>query len=90
MKKINAKLMLVLLICVLFLGGCSKEVSRYEADSSEDESMFVCVEDTYSWAVVYHKDTKVMYAVSRGLYNSGTFTLLVDAQGKPMLWEDEK
>lgn len=89
MKKINAKLMLVLLICVLFLGGCSK-VSRYKADSSEDRSMFVLIEETYGWSVVYHKDTKVMYIVSNGAYNNGTFTLLVDAQGKPMLWEDEK
>ena len=89
MKKINAKLMLVLLICALFLVGCSK-VSRYKADSSEDESMFVCVEETYGWTVVYHKDTKVMYVVSNGIYNNGTFTLLVDEQGKPMLWEDEK
>lgn len=86
MKKINAKLMLVLLICVLFLAGCSK-VSKYKEDSSEDESMFVLIETTYAWSVVYHKDTKVMYAVSSGSYNGGTFTLLVDAQGKPMLWE---
>ena len=89
MKKINAKLMLVLLICVLFLAGCGKKVSRYKSDSSEDRSMFVLIESTDCWAVVYHKDTKVMYAVSNGLYNHGTFTLLVDAQGKPMLWGEE-
>jgi hypothetical protein len=29
-----------------------------------------------------------MYAVSSGAYNGGTFTLLVDENGKPMLWED--
>lgn len=89
MKKINAKIMLVLLICVLFLGGCSK-VSKYKADSSDDQSMFILIEDTAYWSVVYHKDTKVMYVVSDGLYNRGTFTLLVDAQGKPMLWEDKE
>lgn len=92
MKKINAKLILVLLICVLFLVGCSK-VSRYKTDSSEDQSedqsMFVLIEKiAYGWSVVYHKDTKVMYAVSNGIHNNGTFTLLVDAQGKPMLWEE--
>ena len=90
MKKINAKLMLVLLICVLFLVGCSKKVSGYKADSSDDRSMFVLIEKTYAWRVVYHKDTKVMYVVSNGAYNSGTFTLLVDAQGRPMLWEERK
>jgi hypothetical protein len=35
------------------------------------------------------KDTKVMYAVSIGSHNGGTFTLLVDADGKPMIHEGE-
>lgn len=34
------------------------------------------------------KETGVMYAVSNGGYNSGTFTLLVDENGKPLIWED--
>ena len=38
--------------------------------------------------IVYHKETKVMYAVSCGSYNYGNLTVLVDADGKPMLWED--
>ena len=37
--------------------------------------------------VVADRDTKVMYAVSRGGYNCGNFTLLVDADGKPLLWD---
>lgn len=35
------------------------------------------------------EEAKVMYAVSYGTSNCGTFTLLVDADGKPMLWEEE-
>lgn len=47
-------------------------------------------EDYQAWSVVYHKDTKVMYVVTNGEYNGGTyiFTLLVDAQGRPMLWDE--
>ena len=55
----------------------------------EEMSMFICVESTDIWKVVYHKDTKVMYAVSYGYYNKGIFTLLVDKNGNPMLWTKE-
>jgi hypothetical protein len=50
--------------------------------------MFVEIERTSSWKVVYHKETKVMYTVSFNVYNSGNFTLLVNADGSPMLWEE--
>lgn len=49
--------------------------------------MFITVENGDLYKIVYHKITKVMYAVSYGYYNRGSFTLLVDADGKPMLWE---
>lgn len=50
--------------------------------------MFVEVERTMIYRVVYHKDTKVMYTISYGTHNSGAFTLLVDENGDPMLWEE--
>ena len=40
--------------------------------------------------VVYDKDTMVMYTVSEGKYNSGNLTLLVDENGKPLLYQGEK
>lgn len=43
-----------------------------------------------SFRVVYDKDTMVMYAVSEGKYNSGNLTLLVDENGKPLLYQGEK
>ena len=33
------------------------------------------------------KETGVMYAVSCGVYNNGTFTLLVDADGNPLIYK---
>ena len=76
----------VILVAVLLLSltGCASVESE---SSSNDKSMFVCVEITSTWQVVYHRETKVMYAVSAGGYNSGTFTVLLDADGNPMLWE---
>lgn len=81
MKKIVA-LMIVMLAVVLT--GCS-EVE----DKSSDMSEFTIVERTSIWKVVYHKKTKVMYVVSDGTYNHGTFTLLINADGTPMIWEGD-
>lgn len=79
----------VLTVGLLFsLAGYNySEVETEEKVKGDTSSMFVCVEQATSWSVVYHKETKVMYVVSDGFYNHGTFTLLVDADGNPMLWE---
>lgn len=84
MKRLLVVLMLFALCACLFV-GCSgspaveKEVSK--------NSSFVIVEDGASYYVVYHKDTKVMYTISAGGYNCGSFCLLVNADGTPMIWE---
>ena len=80
------KLAYILILSMLLLSGCKRVESVN--DNKEDTSMFVEIEQTGMWEIVYHKETKVMYVVSCGAYNAGTFTLLVDADGKPMLWED--
>ena len=79
-------LALVLLFCLVTCFGCAKAESS--TPSVFDASMFMCVENQADWKVVAHRETHVMYAVSTGGYNRGTFTLLVDADGNPMLWED--
>ena len=82
MKKIIGILLIIVLVCICT--GCA------EVEAEQETSMFVEVERSNIWKVVYHKNTKVMYAVSWSSYNMGTFTLLVDADGKPLLWESEK
>lgn len=85
MKKIIALIIaLMIVVLAVVMVGCS-EVE----DKASDKSEFVIVESTSMWKVVYHKKTKVMYVVSDGTYNHGTFTLLVNADGTPMLWEGE-
>ena len=81
MKKIIALMIVVLAVVTT---GCSEA-----EDKSSDMLEFTIVESTSMWKVVYHKKTKVMYVVSYGTYNHGTFTLLVNADGTPMLWEGE-
>lgn len=89
MKKLLICIVVVLLS--LPLSSCGTTiVEKQNVESKELKSMFVCVEDAFPWKIVYHKETKVMYAVSNGDYNRGIFTLLVDADGKPLLWDGSK
>jgi len=76
----------VILAIVTILSGCDYK----HVDVSEEQgknSRFVIVEKTYTWGVVRDKYTGVMYVVSRGTYNSGNFTVLINADGTPMIWE---
>jgi hypothetical protein len=72
---------------MILLCGCSVANIEKANENQESTSMFIEVEQSMSWKIVYHKETKVMYAVSAGSYNHGTFTLLVNADGTPMLYK---
>ena len=54
-----------------------------------DRSMFVLIEEGATYSIVYHRETKVMYAISAGGYNSGDFTVMVDEEGKPLLYQED-
>ena len=88
MKKIIISFILVTIL-LLSLVGCATSTIETEGQQMEEStiSMFVEVESTTLWKIVYHKETKVMYAISNGGYNHGTFTLLVDSEGNPMTWD---
>ena len=51
--------------------------------------MFVEVGKADISRIVYDRETKVMYAISDSRYNRGSFTLLVDENGNPKLWDGE-
>lgn len=83
------KIFCILLVCILMLTGCKEETIEKIPEKNYDTSMFVEIERTITFRIVYCKSTKVMYAVSHGSYNYGTFTLLVNADGTPMLYEGD-
>ena len=82
------KFFAVLIFAAFAIASCQTP-AREKGVNTNAESRFVVVEKNYSWQVVYDKETMVMYAVSDGGsgYNYGNFTLLVDADGKPLLWK---
>lgn len=78
-----AVVLLAVVILALSLCACSKVESKADSD---EPSMFVRVEYCGAWQIVYQRDTKVMYAISMGGYNAGTFTTLLNPDGMPMLY----
>lgn len=85
MKKII--LVVVLVFLAVILSGCARTVTETKP---ERVSRFVQVEIGSVYSVVYDKETKVMYAVSYYGAGSGVFTLLVNADGSPKLWTEER
>ena len=67
----------------------SNEESNASFVNEESNASFVVVEkelvNGYFYKIAYHKDTKVMYVL--GQYND--FEVMLDANGKPLLWEGE-
>ena len=79
-------LIIITVLTILLATGCAKVENKPEQEPV-DVSRFERVEYTAVWEIVADRETGVMYAVSRGDYNQGTFTVLVDADGKPLIWD---
>ena len=83
MKKLIAILMLAVMLV-----GCGSS-SESDAGDGENQKRFVLVEHTWDYEIMVDSETKVMYVVSNGSYNHGTFTLMVDENGKPLTWDGD-
>ena len=86
MKKTFAVLA-TLMLSVTLMGCSANPAERTYTD--DVPSRFVIIEQSDLWAVAVDQETKVMYAVSAGSYNYGNFTMLVDSDGTPLLYEGE-
>jgi PBP1b-binding outer membrane lipoprotein LpoB len=82
MKKVIA-----ILLTLLMLVGCVK-TTKAESESGKGKR-FATIETGQTYTIVVDRKTWVMYAVSDGSYNHGTFTLLVDKDGSPLIWDGE-
>lgn len=90
MKLSDVKLKLIaiiitLAIVVLFFVGCDNTNNSVKAN----DNMFVTVSANSNYTVVYDKETKIMYTISMGCYNKGNFTVLLNVDGTPKLYEGE-
>ena len=71
---------------IFCITGCSIVTTADKIADPSPKSMLVEVENTIDWRIYYHKGTKVMYIRDS---NGGGFTLMVDEEGKPLLWRGE-
>lgn len=80
-KKIICLALLIALIASLV--GCDDTVN-------DGTHTFTVVEKATYWTIVYHNETKVMYVVSDSSHNytRGVFTVLVNADGTPMIYDN--
>lgn len=76
-----------LLGMIIILGARSEPNSDFVKGNP---SMFVLIEKGEYWNVYYHRETKVMYVMSLSSYNRGNFTVMVNPDGSPMLYENTK
>ena len=81
-------LLLVLPVCLLFT-GCDSQIENIKSENiKEDGHLLVCIDSFYpSYGsyhyVLVHKETKVMYLSVM----DGGLTVMLDKDGKPLLYE---
>ena len=83
------KLIAIVLITLMMLSMTACATKRASEVVKGETSRMIAVEETDAYVIVYDKYTKVMYAISNSGYNYGNFTLLVDATGNPLLYNEQ-
>lgn len=72
-----------LIVLMISLSGC-------EGTSAAEESRMVLIDGSaWEYSIYYDKETKVEYIVKENGHGGTEFTLLVDADGKPLLYGGE-
>ena len=89
MKKKQISLLLVLVMPMLVLCGCDASAKKADDISGEAE-LFVVVDrfivyQGYDYVVLVNKKTRVMYLTQ----TKGGMTVMLNADGSPMLYEGE-
>lgn len=81
MKK---KFIAAIITATLLIAGCSDTANV----SEEQDRMMEKVEDEWGYAIYVDKDTNVMYI--KGTGDGGTFTVMLNADGTPKIWQGEE
>lgn len=87
----NKTLILILLLATI-LSGCGERTIQNEAKKEQESynAYFIRISSEYGGDIIYDSRTGVQYWRSSGAYNTGTLTLLVDVDGKPLIYKEEK
>lgn len=87
MKKIIS-VVLIITFMLLLLVGCSESTKQSNNENTYEKYGFITIMRSGDYNIVYQNETKVMYVISTGYCNAGNFIVLVDENGKPMLYKE--
>lgn len=79
---------IMIMLSALLLCGCDSETETIKVLNPNYTERFVTLEEYFYGDVVVDTRTGVEYWLSGGANNSGTLTVLVDADGKPLICEE--
>lgn len=90
-KEVIKKIIISVLIMagIVLAGWLLKDVTI--SNNYAENERFIQIYNQYSkdgFRIYYDKETKVMYLIS-DIYKGGGITVLVDQEGKPLLYEGE-
>lgn len=85
MKKIIISLLII--IGIVLTGWLLKDVTI--SNNYAENERFVIIQQEYNGKVMYDKETKVKYFMYGGYKVGGGITVLVDKDGKPLLFGEE-
>lgn len=81
-KILKISVLVIMIIVTMFaLSGCAET-------TGSNQKRFVHLNRETNFSIYYDTETKVEYAVSESSSNYGNVTVLVDADGKPLLYND--
>ena len=86
MKKIIISLLII--IGIVLTGWLLKDVAIPNVNATDDRFIEIYKQYSKTFRIYYDKKTKVMYLVA-DIYKGGGITVLVDKDGKPLLYEGE-
>ena len=81
---VRKKLITAIITATLLIAGYSDMANISEGQ----DRMMEKVEDEWGYAIYVDKDTNVMYIKGSG--DGGTFTVMLNADGTPKIWQGEE
>lgn len=86
MKKLTIFILIMVVVVSAALFGCDRMSEKRSKDFGSYTRM-VRISSEYNGDIVFDTDTGVQYWRSYDSRNKGNLTMLVDAEGKPLIYE---
>ena len=83
MKKIVFLILMVILLLTLCGCGTVSKMNDMPSEKKVERTRFMTIEDYGFGSIIVDSETNVEYWISKGIYNCGTLTMLVDKSGSP-------